>query len=94
VIGVLGLGRERRAGAILRDPMLFLQSTCSSKERWARSGLLFAQNQNLRTSMRNQDRSRADLDLIRRVLLAAVNTTSAIVGRRRAVLALSRATSS
>jgi RND family efflux transporter MFP subunit len=91
VAGVLALGRRAAGGAYAEDDRLFLEHMLTQGALALDRALLFVQNQN---RLRDLDAllkisreltSTLDMDA---VLLTAVNTTSAIVERQRAVLAL------
>ncbi|HEV8480940.1 MAG TPA: GAF domain-containing protein, partial [Candidatus Eisenbacteria bacterium] len=91
IIGVLGLGRRTDGARYTEEDRLFLENMLTQGALALDRTLLFAQNQN---RLRDLDAllkisreltSTLDMDA---VLLTAVNTTSAIVERQRAVLAL------
>jgi hypothetical protein len=91
VIGVLGLGPRTAGGRYPEDDRLFLEHMLIQGALALDRALLFAQNQNRLQDLdallkiSRELTSTLDLDA---VLLTAVNTTSAIVARQRAVLAL------
>ena len=91
VLGVLALGRRTDGARYTEEDRLFLENMLTQGALALDRTLLFAQNQN---RLRDLDAllkisreltSTLDMDA---VLLTAVNTTSAIVERQRAVLAL------
>ena len=91
VIGVLALGRRTAGGRYAEEDRLFLEHMLTQGALALDRTLLFAQNQNrlqdLDALLKISRELTSTLDLDS-VLLTAVNTTSAIVERERAVLAL------
>ena len=91
VLGVLGLGRRAAGGSYAEEDRLFLEHMLTQGALALDRALLFSQNQNrlqdLDALLKISKELTSTLDMDA-VLLTAVNTTSAIVERQRAVLAL------